>query len=71
MKTTLGWLKTHLATEASLAEIIALLVMRGLEVDGVEDRAAPLAPFRVARVLKAGPAPEKPLEAHAKLAASA
>src|SRR6185437_13692403 len=41
----------------SLAEIIALLVMRGLEVDGVEDRAAPLAPFRIARVLKAEPHP--------------
>src|SRR5665213_374215 len=55
MKTTLAWIKTHLATEAPLDEIVALLVMRGLEVDGIENRAKDLAPFRVARVLKAEP----------------
>ena len=57
MKTTLAWLKTHLATEAPLDEIVALLVMRGLEVDGIENRAKDLAPFRVARVIKAEPHP--------------
>ncbi len=57
MKLTLAWLKTHLDTPASLDEIVALLIMRGLEVDGIENRAAHLAPFRVARVLKAEPHP--------------
>ncbi len=57
MKLTLAWLKTHLETRASLDEIVALLIMRGLEVDGVENRAAHLAAFRVARVVKAEPHP--------------
>ena len=57
MKTTLAWLKTHLDTEASLDEIVALLVMRGVEVEGIENRAQNLAPFRVARVVKAEPHP--------------
>ncbi|HUB94568.1 MAG TPA: phenylalanine--tRNA ligase subunit beta, partial [Stellaceae bacterium] len=57
MKLTLAWLKTHLDTMASLDEIVALLIMRGLEVDSIENRAAHLAAFRVARVLKAEPHP--------------
>ena len=51
MKLTLGWLKTHLATSASLDEIVRTLVMLGLEVEGVEDRAKDLKPFTVARVI--------------------
>jgi len=57
MKTTLAWLKTHLETSASLDEIVATLVMRGLEVDGIENRAKDLAPFTVARVVSAEPHP--------------
>src|SRR5580658_9859398 len=57
MKLTLAWLKTHLETQASLDEIVALLIMRGLEVDAIENRAAHLAAFRVARVVKAEPHP--------------
>ena len=53
MKFTLNWLKDHLETEAGLEELLAGLTMIGLEVEGVEDRAAALAPFRVARVTEA------------------
>ncbi|HKW53528.1 MAG TPA: phenylalanine--tRNA ligase subunit beta [Stellaceae bacterium] len=57
MKTTLAWLKTHLDTGASFDEIVATLVMRGLEVDSIENRAKDLAPFIVARVVSAEPHP--------------
>lgn len=51
MKFTLSWLKDHLETEASLDTIVDRLTAIGLEVEGVEDRAAALAPFRIARVV--------------------
>jgi phenylalanyl-tRNA synthetase beta chain len=57
MKTTLAWLKRHLETAASLDEIVATLVMRGLEVDGIENRGKNLEPFIVARVVSAEPHP--------------
>ncbi|HEU0155246.1 MAG TPA: phenylalanine--tRNA ligase subunit beta, partial [Stellaceae bacterium] len=57
MKTTLGWLKTHLDTEASLDEIVERLIMLGHDVDEVEDRAKGLEPFRIARVVSAAPHP--------------
>ncbi len=53
MKFTLSWLKTHLETSASLGEITERLTNIGLELEGVEDRAAALAPFRVAHVVQA------------------
>jgi phenylalanyl-tRNA synthetase beta chain len=53
MKFTLSWLKDHLDTGASLGEIVDCLTRIGLEVEGVEDRAAPLAAFRIARVVEA------------------
>jgi phenylalanyl-tRNA synthetase beta chain len=53
MKFTLNWLKEHLETEASLKEITDTLSMIGLEVEGVEDRAAALKPFTVAYVKEA------------------
>ena len=53
MKTTLGWLKTHLETDAGIGEIVERLVMLGHDVDGVEDPAAALAGFKVARVVSA------------------
>jgi phenylalanyl-tRNA synthetase beta chain len=52
MKFTLSWLKEHLETEASVAEIADTLTRIGLEVEEVFDPAAALAPFRVAQVLK-------------------
>jgi phenylalanyl-tRNA synthetase beta chain len=58
MKLTLGWLKTHLATAASLEEIVRTLVMLGLEVESVEDRAKDLKPFTVARVISVEPHPQ-------------
>jgi phenylalanyl-tRNA synthetase beta chain len=58
MKLTLGWLKTHLATSAGLEEIVRTLVMLGLDVEGVEDRARDLQPFTVARVISAEPHPD-------------
>ncbi len=57
MKFTLNWLKDHLETQASLEEVVAKLSMIGLEVEGVEDRAKDLAPFRVAYVKEARPHP--------------
>jgi phenylalanyl-tRNA synthetase beta chain len=53
MKFTLSWLKDHLDTEASLEEIAATLTRIGLEVEAIEDRSGPLAPFVVGEVLKA------------------
>ncbi len=53
MKFTLSWLKTHLDTDASLAEITATLTRIGLELEHVEDRGAALASFRIARVIEA------------------
>src|SRR6266566_6209438 len=57
MKTTLSWLKTHLATGAPLAVLVERLVMLGHDVEGVEDRAAAFKGFIVARVVKAEPHP--------------
>jgi phenylalanyl-tRNA synthetase beta chain len=53
MKFTFSWLKAHLDTEASLDEILAALNTIGLEVEGVEDRGAALANFRIAHVVEA------------------
>jgi phenylalanyl-tRNA synthetase beta chain len=53
MKFTFSWLKAHLDTEATLDEILAALNTIGLEVEGVEDRGAALANFRIAHVVEA------------------
>jgi phenylalanyl-tRNA synthetase beta chain len=53
MKFSLSWLKDHLETEATVAEIAARLNAIGLEVEGVEDPAEALAGFTVAKVLSA------------------
>jgi phenylalanyl-tRNA synthetase beta chain len=53
MKLTLSWLKDHLDTEASLEAIVDKLTMIGLEVENVENKAAALAPFTIARVISA------------------
>ena len=58
MKFTLSWLKDHLETEASVDEITEALTDLGLEVEGVEDRAARLADFTIGKVLKAEKHPD-------------
>ncbi|MBU0727000.1 MAG: phenylalanine--tRNA ligase subunit beta [Alphaproteobacteria bacterium] len=58
MKFTLSWLKEHLDTSASLDEIVRMLSMIGLEVEGVEDRSAALAPFTIAHVVSAEQHPD-------------
>ncbi|HEX5537880.1 MAG TPA: phenylalanine--tRNA ligase subunit beta [Sphingobium sp.] len=58
MKFTLSWLREHLATDASLDDILAALNDIGLEVEGVENPAGKLAGFTVARVLTAAPHPQ-------------
>jgi len=57
MKFTLSWLKQHLDTEASLAEIVDTLTRTGLEVEHVEDPAARLGAFVIAAVIEAKPHP--------------
>ena len=53
MKFTLGWLKQHLETTATLEQICDKLTAIGLEVEKVEDRGKTLAPFIIAHVLTA------------------
>ena len=53
MKFSLSWLKAYLDTDADLVAIAATLNAIGLEVEGVEDPAAKLAGFRVARIVTA------------------
>ncbi|MFT8244317.1 phenylalanine--tRNA ligase subunit beta [Roseomonas sp. BN140053] len=53
MKFTLSWLREHLDTDAPLERITAALNAIGLEVEEVADRAAVLAPFRIAHVIEA------------------
>lgn len=57
MKFSLSWLKAHLETEASLSEITDKLTDIGLELEGLENPADALNPFRVAKVIEAGPHP--------------
>ncbi|HEY8191134.1 MAG TPA: phenylalanine--tRNA ligase subunit beta, partial [Alphaproteobacteria bacterium] len=58
MKFTLGWLKEHLDTNATLADITDKLTALGLEVESIEDRSATFAPFRVAYVESAEKHPD-------------
>jgi len=58
MKFTLGWLKQHLETDATLDEILDRLTMVGLEVEGVTDRAKGLETFVVGEVLDAKQHPD-------------
>ncbi|RVU19045.1 phenylalanine--tRNA ligase subunit beta [Methylobacterium oryzihabitans] len=53
MKFTVSWLKDHLDTAAPVAEIAETLTRIGLEVEGIADKAADLAPYRIAAVLTA------------------
>ena len=58
MKFSLSWLKQHLDTDADAATIADTLTAIGLEVEGVENPAEALAPFRVAKVLTADKHPQ-------------
>ena len=58
MKFTLSWLAEHLDTDASLDAITDALTRIGLEVEGVHNPGAALAPFKVARVLSAARHPQ-------------
>ena len=53
MKFTLSWLHEHLSTNASVQQVVDAMTMAGLEVEGVEDPAAKLAKFTVAKVVEA------------------
>lgn len=53
MKFTLSWLKEHLDTQAGVAQVVDAMIMAGLEVEGVEDPAAKLAAFSVAKIVEA------------------
>ncbi len=53
MKFSLSWLKTHLDTDAALGDITDALTRIGLELEGVENRGAALAGFRIAHVIEA------------------
>lgn len=58
MKFSLAWLKRYIETEATVEEVAATLNAIGLEVEAIEDPAARLAGFRVARVLTAARHPD-------------
>ncbi len=57
MKFTLSWLKEHLATDASVDDIVERMTMIGLEVESVQDAGAKLGAFTVARVISAAKHP--------------
>ncbi len=57
MKFTLSWLREHLDTQASAAEIADRLTMIGLELEQLIDRAADLGGFVVGRVVDCRPHP--------------
>ena len=53
MKFTLSWLKEHLETDATVEQVVEAMTMAGLEVESVEDPAAKLAKFTVAKIVEA------------------
>jgi len=53
MKVSLAWLRDFLETDATVEAIAAKLTAIGLEVEAIEDPAARLAGFRIARVITA------------------
>ena len=58
MKFSLSWLKEHLETNASAADIADKLTNIGLEVEEVTNPGEALAPFRIAKVLTAEKHPQ-------------
>jgi phenylalanyl-tRNA synthetase beta chain len=57
VKFTLSWLKEHLETDADVPVLAEAMTMSGLEVEHIDDPAARLAPFTIAKVLEAKPHP--------------
>jgi phenylalanyl-tRNA synthetase beta chain len=57
MKFTLSWLKEHLDTTASVAQVVEAMTMAGLEVEHVTHPASKLAGFTVARIIEAAQHP--------------
>jgi phenylalanyl-tRNA synthetase beta chain len=53
MKFTLSWLKEHLDTSATAAEVVEAMTMAGLEVEHVDDPGVKLAAFSVAKIVEA------------------
>src|ERR687894_290831 len=53
MKFTLSWLREHLETTASIAQVADAMTMAGLEVEEVIDPASKLSAFSVARIVEA------------------
>lgn len=53
MKFTLSWLKDHLTTDAGVDAVTDAMLMAGLEVEDVENPAAKLAKFSVAKIVEA------------------
>ncbi len=53
MKFTLSWLKEHLNTSAEADEVARAMTLAGLEVEHVDDPAAKLAAFSVAKIIEA------------------
>ena len=53
MKFSLSWLKAHLDTDATVGQVAEAMTMAGLEVEHVEDPAAKLAQFSVAKIVEA------------------
>ena len=58
MKFTLGWLKDHLETDASLDAILDGLIQAGFEVESVENPGETLKDFTIARVVEAEQHPD-------------
>lgn len=58
MKFTLSWLKEHLETDKSLAEIADVMTMAGLEIEGIDNPGEALSDFTVAHVKTAEPHPD-------------
>ena len=58
MKFTIGWLKEHLDTQATLDQIVEKLTMVGLEVEKVTDRAKGMENFVVGHVIEAKQHPD-------------
>lgn len=53
MKFTPSWLREHLETDATAAEVVEAMTMAGLEVEHVDDPGARLSAFSVARIVEA------------------
>ena len=58
MRFSLSWLKDHLDTEADASTVADTLTRIGLEVEGVDNPAEALRPFRIAKVLTAARHPQ-------------